>query len=237
MSQRKSIVRQLYEDEDQYSDMRRLIKGKGHATSNFKIQSPKSKHNPSQKNKRAMRRKGIRTIQHNADGIDGNDNLLFNQFQCPCTQMKWNLGFEAEGSSKAKGYKEKGIDIINPSLPQPVLVDKGTIPQENGTTNQDGPSFILMQAGTQDQQPNTLIDVIAVEIPLNTFYPSCPEEDEYMPIQSEDETIGDSKEEDEEFRGGTDEEQHCNILVTSLNGAPEKEKVPVTYGLSSKIIH
>lgn len=57
-----------------------------------------------------------------------------------------------------------------------------------------------MHVETQDQQPNTLTDMIEVELQIKMFSPAYLEEDQYMPIQSKDEVAGDSKKDVEEFR-------------------------------------
>lgn len=96
-------------EEDKSSDMRIMIKGKGHAASDIQIQSHKSKNKPNQKKRRAMRRKSISTVQHLVDGIDEDGNLPRNKFQSLVTKMRWITRYEDERSSKVKGYQDKGL--------------------------------------------------------------------------------------------------------------------------------
>ncbi|XP_070056302.1 uncharacterized protein [Nicotiana tomentosiformis] len=86
----------------------------------------KPKQKPSQKKRRAMKRKGTNTIQHSADS-DNNVTLPKEQPQNPGKIPR----FEDENTSRAEGYRDKGID--NPSL-QP-LVNKRRNLEEKGAAS------------------------------------------------------------------------------------------------------
>lgn len=73
-----------------------------------------------------MKRKGTNTIQHSADS-DNNVTLPKEQPQNPGKIPR----FEAENTSRAEGYRDKGID--NPSL-QP-LVNKRRNLEEKGAAS------------------------------------------------------------------------------------------------------
>lgn len=87
---------------------------------------------------------------------------------------------------------------------------------------------------TQDQQPNTLTDMIEVNLPLNRLPPSISKGRWIHAHTIGNDTQEDPKEDFEVFRGGTDDEQNCNLLVEAINGAPRNEKVTVTPALFQK---
>lgn len=64
--------------------------------------------------------------------------------------------------------------------------------------------------------------MVLEEYPLNRY---TPQQDEYRPIESEDEIIGEQDIDDESSEEDLQNEQHCELLMTSVNRNPIQEDV------------
>ncbi|OIS96896.1 hypothetical protein A4A49_01939 [Nicotiana attenuata] len=198
----------------QYQDanLRSLAKGKAQIVADFTLQTPKSKNNPSQKKRQAMRKqnKGISINEPSAYPIVPYGH------QSPTATSGRKIALNS--ADRSQGYKDPDPD---PSLSQPLL---DTADQQNKKGN-----------GSTIQHEDALINVMAStpieECPLNN---SSPELDEYRPLLSEDEMSGSIEEENEISDVPEDDEQHYDLLVEAVNGAYQHSDVIDTQGLSPR---
>lgn len=71
-------------------------------------------------------------------------------------------------------------------------------------------------------------------ISFNRHSPSGQEDDEYRPIQYEDELTRASKK-DDGFSDGIDEDQHYDLLLAAVNGASEQDNVTISHENPSRM--
>ncbi|OIT21463.1 hypothetical protein A4A49_34083 [Nicotiana attenuata] len=74
----------------------------------------------------------------------------------------------------------------------------------------------------------------ALMISFNRHSPSGQDDDEYRPIQFEDD-LSRASEEDDGFSDGIDEDQHCDLLLAAVNGASEQDSVTFSHENPSRM--
>ncbi|OIS97554.1 hypothetical protein A4A49_07321 [Nicotiana attenuata] len=89
--------------------VRRLLKGKAHASTDFNIQAPKPKNKPSQKRRKAMRKQNA--------GISINEPPDDTHFLSPAIQKS----FRPDPNAIEESLAYRNSVIVNPSLSQPLL--------------------------------------------------------------------------------------------------------------------
>lgn len=130
-------------------------------------------------------------------------------------KLRWNSGLGS--AKKLDAYKDP---VIDPSMSQPLLVINAQKDDE-GT----GPPALKEQFSTK------ILDFVPFEeCPLNKY---SPEFDEYIPILSEDEMSG-RIEEEQDFSDASDDDHHCDLLVSAINGEYQQHDVISSQGLSPR---
>ncbi|OIT08479.1 hypothetical protein A4A49_00874 [Nicotiana attenuata] len=113
--------------------------------------------------------------------------------------------------------------IANPSLSQPSLTNKELSSDGNETdipTNDKPPKakthkFTFVSPSTP--RKNHLLN------PLDMVMEECPQQDEYRPIESEDESAGNHDDDIASNDDGHEKEEHCELLIAAVNGEQNKE--------------
>ncbi|OIT22702.1 hypothetical protein A4A49_30028 [Nicotiana attenuata] len=184
--------------------MKALLKGKAKVAADFQVQTQKSKNKPSQKKRKAMRNRNA--------GISLNEPPDDSQFLSPQSQEKFRLD-----PADSLGYRHSVI--ANPSLSQPLLTNKELSSDGNETdmpTNDKPPkskphkfTFVSPSTPRKNHLLNPL-DMVMEEPPLNRY---TPQQDEYRPIESEDESAGNHDDDIASSDDDDEKEEHYNSYL------------------------
>lgn len=140
-------------------------------------------------------------------------------FQSPTSQPRWS---PSQGSTvKSQMYK---APVIDPVLTQPLLDPNEVSENRVSDTEQipvaaEGLEVPPITVKVPENHHINPLESVLEECPLSRYF---PQDDEYRPINLEDEV---SKEPDEEVElsDKAEEDQHCDLLLKSINGALTQE--------------
>ncbi|OIT36734.1 hypothetical protein A4A49_17898 [Nicotiana attenuata] len=202
-------------------ELRRLAKGKAHAASDFNVQSPKSKNKPSQKERQAVRKQNT--------GICINEpyeNPSDSPFQGPLASRRGNHDLchanrSQRSAAMSQLYKDPDSD---PTLTQPgdtqfLNGNESDIP----TNDENHTSKTHKATSAPTSTPSHLhpLEMVLEEYPLNRY---TPQQDEYKPIEFEDEIIGEQDVDKDSSDEDLEKEQYCDLLITAVNGVSNQKQ-------------